>query len=119
MSLSQDAKVEVSVEDQFTKGVKTITSINKKKDENFGALGVEFKNENAAITATVDYGKKSGPTVSASAVFGAEGFSVGLNGGYIPAKSAFDGLEVCGSYRSGEVDVSLFGFVFKMNTFFF
>jgi len=106
---SQDAKVEISVEDQFTKGLKTLTSVNKKKDENFGAFGVEFKNDNAAITASVDYGKKSGPTVSASAVFGAEGFSLGVNTTYISTKSALDGLEVFGSYRSSEVDVNLIG----------
>jgi len=106
---SQDAKVEISVDDQLTKGLKTITSLNKKKDENFGAFGFEFKNENAAITTTVDYGKKSGPTVTASAVFGAEGFSLGVNTTYISSKSALDGLEVYGSYRSSEVDVNLFG----------
>jgi len=55
----QDVKVEASVQDQFVSGLKTITSINNKKGEVFGALGVEYKHENAAVNATVDFGKKN------------------------------------------------------------
>jgi len=105
----QDVKLEVSVKDQFAKGLKTITSVNNKKGEIFGAFGTEFRNNSSALNATVDYGKKSGPTLSGAAVFGTDGFSLGLSTTYLLTKSALEGLEVVGSYRSDEFDASLFG----------
>jgi len=105
----QDVKVELSLQDQFASGLKTLTSINNKKGELFGAVGFEFKNDISAVNATFDLGKKSGPTAAIGAVFGTDGFSFGVSTTYLVSKSSLEGFEAVGSYKVPEFDAHLFG----------
>jgi len=66
----KEFKVEVGLADQFTTGLKTTLSANSRGDDVFGVANVEFRNENLALTANVDYGKAAGSTIKGSGVFG-------------------------------------------------
>lgn len=105
----QDLKIEVSGQDHFAKGLKAFTSINQKKGEIFGAIGTEYKHELVTLNTTVDIGKKTGPSIAIASAFGNNGLSFGASTTYLVSKSTLDGLEVVGSARFPEADISVFG----------
>jgi len=115
INTKKEAKTEVAVEDLLNvEGLKmTLTGTNR-GNENFGALGVEYKHELATVTASVDYGKPSGSTVKASAVIGAQGIALGASTEYFfGGESELKDLTTLLSYSSSEFDITAFGRIQK------
>jgi len=70
LNTKKEAKAEVSVVDQITKGLKLILTGNSKGEELWATFGEEYKGEFGTLTASIDYGKESGSTIKASATIG-------------------------------------------------
>lgn len=110
MKTSKDFKAEVTVEDQFTPGLKTTFTGESKGENMVGTFGTEYKHELATVTASVDY-SQSGSNVKASAVVGRQGFTLGGSAEYLlgPHDSQLKTLHTIVGYSTDEFDLSLYG----------
>jgi len=111
LKTNKDFKAEVSVEDKFAPGLKTILSGESKSDDLITALGVEYKHEVATFTANLDYGP-SGSNIKSSAVLGTQGFQFGASLDYFVGSSNDSSLKevnAIASYSTGEFDLGFFG----------
>jgi len=111
----KEFKVEFGLADQFTSGLKTTLSANSKGDDVFGVANVEFRNENLALTANVDYGKAAGSTLKGSGVFGSSyGAFIGGSIEYfvgLAQESISDLKEMTTTvgYATSDFDLAVFG----------
>jgi len=104
----RDFKGELNVTDQFVDGLKTIFTFNKGA-EIWSTLGYEYKHKLGTSTASIDYGKSKGSTLSASGVVGSQGFAFGVSGDYFLGGNSLQTLNGTVSYSSAEFDVTAFG----------
>jgi len=112
LKTNKDFKAEVSVEDKFGPGLKTILSGESKGEDLFATVGVEYKHEIAAFTASVDYGQASGSNLKSSAVIGTQGFQFGASFDYFVGSSNDSSLREVNSvasYSTDEFDLGVFG----------
>lgn len=107
----RDGKAEVSVKDPFPGSKLTLTG-QTKSGEAFATLAVEYKQDVAAATASVDYGKKDGQTVIATANLGLfNNFSLGgsLTSLFKTGKVDLKELKGVVAYATPEFDVGVYG----------
>jgi len=108
---NREFKTEVAIEDQLTKGLKVTVSGESKGEDLFGTLGVEFKHEKAALTASADYGQASGSNLKGSLVVGYNGFQLGGSGDYHVGNSSDSSLKEVQTqltYGTDEFDLGAF-----------
>jgi len=70
---------------------------------------VEYRHENAALTASVDFGKNEGSTVKASAVVGSQGVLLGTSVTYHAGVSELKELNATLAYATLDYDLNLYG----------
>lgn len=107
---NREFKTEVAVEDQLTKGLKVTVSGESKGEDLVGTLGVEFKHEKAALTASADYGQ-TGSNLKSSLVVGYNGFQLGGSADYHVGNSTDSSLKEVQSqltYGTEEFDLGAF-----------
>lgn len=112
LKTNKDFKAEVSVEDKLTPGLKTTLTEESKGEDLFGTLGLEYKHEVAAVTASVDYGQSAGSNLKASTVVGSQGFLLGASVDYFVGNSNDSTLRefaATAGYAVDEFDVGVFG----------
>jgi len=112
---NRDFKAEVEVNDQFVPGVKTTITGESRGEDLVGTLGVEYRHEFTAFTASADYGQSSGSTVKASTVVGYQGFQLGSAIEYFfgsTSDSTIKEFAATATYGTDEFDVGAFGKIY-------
>jgi len=112
LKTNKDFKVEVSVDDSFTPGLRSIFSGESRGEDLFATVGVEYKHELATFTGSVDYGQASGSSLKTSSVVGTQGFQLGASVDYFIGASNDSSLRefnATASYSNDEFDTGLFG----------
>jgi len=112
VTTKKDIKLETSVENQGVKGLKLTLTGESKGDANFATVGAEFKHEKATFNGSIDYGKKNGSILKASAVVGASGFALGLSTDYFLGVTDPSELKLFNTtlaYSSNDFDATMFG----------
>jgi hypothetical protein len=76
---------------------------------------LEYRNDLAAVTASIDYGKANGSTLKSTAVVGTQGFALGLSGEYFfgNQEARLTKLDSTLAYSYPTFDVALFGYYNK------
>jgi hypothetical protein len=109
---NKDFKAEVVIDNHFTPGLKTTFTEESKGEDLFGTLGVEYRHDMVALTASVDYGQAAGSTIKASTVVGSQGFQLGTSLDYFFGNSndsALKEFNATASYSNDEFDIGMFG----------
>jgi voltage-dependent anion channel protein 2 len=112
LKTNKDFKVEATIDDHFTPGLKTTVSGESRGEDLFTTLGLEYKHELATLTASVDYGQSAGSNIKASSVVGAQGFQLGASVDYFVGASNDSTLKefnATASYSTDEFDIGVFG----------
>jgi len=114
LNTRKEFKEEVSFEgtNQNVDGLKTTVTAQSKDDENWGTLGVEYRQELYTIHASADYGKAKGSTVKGGFVVGHQGFFLGANSEYFVGANDDSELKEVHTqvgYTTKEFDAIVFG----------
>jgi hypothetical protein len=107
----REIKGEVSFQDRFVKGLKTIfTAQSQRRDglDYFGTLGFEYAHEYATATLSSEFGRRTDNAMKASLVVGSQGVSLGANVEYVRRErdTELKEFKTVLAYASDEFDVT-------------
>lgn len=112
LKTNKDFKVEATIDNHFTPGLKTTLTEESRGADLVGTVGVEYRHDLVALTASVDYGASVGSAIKASTVVGAQGFQLGTSLEYLVASgndSILREFNATASYSNDEFDLGVFG----------
>jgi len=112
LKTNRDFKAEVVIDNHFTPGLKTTLTEESKGENLIGTVGVEYRHDLVALTASADYGHSAGSAIKASTVVGSQGFQLGVSSDYFISAhndNSLRELSATASYGNDEFDVGFFG----------
>jgi len=112
LNTRREFKGEVTFEEAFVRGLKTVLTGQTRDDEVFATLAVEYKHETASVNASVDYGRQKGSNVKGGVVVGNRGFSLGASADYFLSNgddSTLREFTTTLAYSTLEFDATAFG----------
>lgn len=117
LKTNRDFKGEVSIDNHFTPGLRTVLTGESRGEDLIGTVGVEYRHELATFTGSVNYGQSGGSTIKTSTVIGSQGFQLGADFDYFLDANGNDSalkFNATGSYSTDEFDIGVFGYVLVM-----
>jgi len=112
INTKKEFKTEVSIADNFLKGLKMIVTGNSKGDEMWVTGATEYRgSDKFTATGSVDYGKESGSTAKGSFTFGSNGWVLGASADYFfgSESSSLKEFNSQISYENDEYQATGFG----------
>jgi len=112
LKTNRDFKAEVVINNHFTPGLRTTITGESRGEDLVGTVGVEYRREFAAMTASINYGAAAGSTLRTTTVVGNNGFQVGAEFDYSLEGTGNDSaikFNTVASYSTEEFDIGFFG----------
>jgi len=112
LKTNRDFKAEVSIDDHFTRGLRTTLTGESRGEDLVGTVGVEYRHEIATFTASANYGQSGGSNIKTSTVIGSQGFQLGADFDYFldgAGNNSALKFNSTASYSTDEFDIGFFG----------
>eukprot|EP01116_Phalansterium_solitarium_P006712 TRINITY_DN19057_c0_g1_i1.p1 TRINITY_DN19057_c0_g1~~TRINITY_DN19057_c0_g1_i1.p1 ORF type:complete len:304 (-),score=132.35 TRINITY_DN19057_c0_g1_i1:209-1120(-) len=121
LNTDREAKVELSTQDKFVKGLKGIFAVQsqakKHSLEYFETVSFEYRHQLVSATGSAEIGRATDNALKGSLVLGSQGVTVGTSAEYVRKESSTElkDLKTSLGYASDEFDVIAYGKVAGSN----